>query len=88
MKVVFDTDLKLRLPKLGECTVRDDKDTLPLQMADMLAGYVRQQHEPNPRIIRGCYALQGLFSAIYEIRPKALNGVFSTVRSFTGPGSE
>jgi hypothetical protein len=28
MKVVFDTDLKLRLPKLGECTVRDDKDTL------------------------------------------------------------
>jgi hypothetical protein len=82
MTRLFYSDIKSHFPKLGECSTMDDQETLPLQAADMAAGFVRQLYEPSPRTIRGCYALKGLFSGVFEIYPKALEDIVSKLPSF------
>jgi hypothetical protein len=77
MRKLFYKSLKLAFPKLGDCVTMDDKNTPPLQAADLSAGIVRQLYESNPRTIPGTYALEGLFSGIYEIRPKGLDEFIS-----------
>ena len=78
MRNLFYSDIKPRFPRLGECIDQDDKDTLPLQAADLSAAALRQLYEPNPRPIPGVSILDGIFAAQFELRPKGLEEILTT----------
>lgn len=78
MRNLFYSDLKPRFPRLGECTDLDDKETLPLQAADLNAGMIRQLYEPSPRTLPGISLLSGIFEACWEMKPKGLKDMIST----------
>ena len=78
MQRLFYSDLKPKFSRLGECIHLDDKDTLPLQAADLNAGMIRQLYEPNPRPAPGASMLNGIFEAVWEIKPKGLEEMLKT----------
>jgi hypothetical protein len=85
MRKLFYADIKPAFPKLGECLTMDDKETMPLQAADLTAGATRQLYEPSPRDIPGIGLLNGLFSGVLEVTRKGLlDAVLSP--AFNGKG--
>jgi hypothetical protein len=88
MRKLFYSEIKPRFPRLGECLDLDDKDTPPLQAADLGAAALRQLYEPSPRQIPGINILNGIFAASFEIHPKALQDILATPlfkKKTTGP---
>ena len=78
MRRLFYSDIKLRFPKLGECIPLDDKETNPLQAADLGAAVLRQLYETVPRPIPGIAVLDGIFAASFELHKKGLEDMIST----------
>jgi hypothetical protein len=78
MRKLFYSDIKPRFPRLGECLDLDDKDTMPLQAADLSAGALRQLNEPTPYSIPGISILDGIFAAQFEIGPKGLEEILNS----------
>jgi hypothetical protein len=78
MRKLFYSDIKPRFARLGECIDLDDRDTTPLQAADLSAGALRQLNEPNPRPIPGINLLNGIFAAQFELKPKGLEEILAT----------
>lgn len=78
MQRLFYSDVQPRFPKLGECLTSDDKQTPPLQAADLSVGMTRQLYEPVPRRIPGSYSLNGLFSGVFELHDKGLKDAIAT----------
>jgi hypothetical protein len=78
MRKIFYSDIKPRFQRLGECIPLDDKETNPLQAADLGAAALRQLYEPNPRPIPGIKVLNGVFAGNFELREKALENMLTT----------
>ncbi len=78
MRNLFYSDIKPRFPRLGECTDLDDKETLPLQAADLNAAVVRQLYEDAPRTLPGASVLSGIFESCWELKPTALQDIIRT----------
>ncbi len=78
MRNLFYSDLKPRFPRLGECTDLDDKETFPLQAADLNAAIIRQLYEDTPRPLPGTSQLKGIFEACWELKPTALQDMIGT----------
>lgn len=78
MRKLFYSDIKPRFPQLGECIDLNDKETLPLQAADLSAGALRQLNEPVAYSIPGISVLDGIFAAPLEIGPKGLEEILAS----------
>ena len=78
MRKLFYSDIKPRFPRLGECLDLDDRETPPLQAADLCAGAIRQLYEPTPRVIPGISALNGIFCGPLELKKKGLEDMIAT----------
>jgi len=85
MRELFYADIKPAFPKLGECSTLDDKETLPLQTADLGAGATRRLYETVPRDIAGIGVLNGIYSGVYEVTRKGLLDAISSP-AFNGIG--
>ncbi len=78
MTRLFYSQIKRLSPRLGDCFTQDDKESMPLQAADLSVGMTRQLYEPSPTRIPGSYSLNGLFSAIFELHSKGLEDAIGT----------
>lgn len=78
MRKLFYDEIKPRFPRLGECVDLDDKETNPLQAADLCAGFLRQFHEPNPRSMPGTREMDGISALTTELTPRVLRDIIST----------
>jgi predicted nucleic acid-binding Zn ribbon protein len=78
MTELFYSQIRPLSPKLGECLTLNDRETMPLQAADLSVGMTRQLYEPSPRRIPGSYSLTGLFSAVFEIHSKGLEDAIAS----------
>lgn len=78
MQKLFYSEIKPRFTCLGECTHLDDKETYPLQAADLCAGILRQFHESSPRSLPGTDELDGIPALTVELRQKDLRDMIST----------
>ena len=87
MRRLFYEHIKPTFAKLGECITLDDKETLPLQAADLSAGAIRQLYESSPRRIPGISTLNGLFAGVFELHAKGIKDAIASP-VFSGTGSK
>ena len=60
---------------------------MPLQAADMLAGFVRQQHEPSPQFIAAAAVLNGIITRVIDLNAPTLKALVAAYPEFV-PGSQ
>jgi hypothetical protein len=83
MRRLFYSKIKPVNERFGECYTLCDKETMPLQAADMLVGFMRQLDEQNPLPHKATAQLSGVPTFKIDLNMTQLAALMSKHRLLT-----